>query len=550
MNRTKDRFQRQPWVVGALLVSLLAGCVGDILGGAGGSGDDDDAPPVITPGEPCDDERPAARQLRLLTRREYQNTLRDLLNVEIDISTIPVEPRVKGFDNNAAAMVVTSRHMDAFLALAEDASERAITTQRANILECDPAVTGCAQQFVQELGLRVMRRPLTTAEINTYASAFAGQSFDDGMRISMATMLISPGFLYRWEIGELAGGVAQLTPYEIASALSYLFWGTMPDQALFDAAATGGLETAADITTQARRLLADPRARDQVADFAGQWLRTDGITSNKDTSVYPAFTDEIREAMTEEERRFINHVVFDLNGSFKELFNADYVIVNDALASFYGVPAPGNGFAEVTLPADSGRGGVLGLGSVLASHAHSNESSPIKRGVFVRGRILCQDLPPPPPDVDATPPGLDPSLTTRERFAQHTADPSCAGCHRFIDGVGFGFEGFDGVGARRTLENGLAIDMSGEVVGMEGLSLDTKQTFNDVPQLSSMLADSETAQSCFPLQYFRYARGVEETVYDSCAVHNLHLEFAESDLSIQEMLVAIVGLNTFTKRKD
>jgi Protein of unknown function (DUF1592)/Protein of unknown function (DUF1588)/Protein of unknown function (DUF1587)/Protein of unknown function (DUF1595)/Protein of unknown function (DUF1585) len=531
----------------ALLAALGAACTGVLSGPGGGDGD---GPPVIIPGEPCEDERPATRQLRLLTRREYQNTVRDLLGVEVDPASIPVEPRVKGFDNNAAAMVITSRHMDAFLALAEGAVERAITDRRGDILRCDPGAAGCARQFVEEIGLRAMRRPLAADEIDLYASAFEGETFDDGMRIALATMMVSPSFLYRWEVGEVEGGVARLTAYETASALSYLFWGTMPDQELFDAARAGRLATPEQITSQARRLLADPRAREQVAEFARQWLRTDGITSNKDMMIYPSFTDEVRAAMIEEERRFINDVVFDRNGSFADLFVADHVLVNGPLASFYGLSGPGGGeFAEVAVDRASGRGGVLGLGSVLASHAHSNESSPIKRGVFVRGRLLCQDLPPPPPDVDATPPGLDPTLTTRERFARHTEDPVCASCHQYIDGVGFGFEGFDGVGARRTVENGLPVDMSGAIVGLEGLDLDTEQSFEDVPELAELIAGSEGAQACFPLQYFRYARGYEESIDDSCAVHNLHLAFSDADLSVQEMLVAIVGLPTFTTRK-
>jgi len=342
-----------PLLLAGLLASgggALAGCTGIITGG------DDDGPPVITPGVPCDDERPVARQLRLLTRREYQNTVRDLLGVDVDAAPLPVEPRVLGFDNNAAAMVVTSRHMDAYIGLAEDAVERAVTTQRARILPCDPSAAGCARQFVEAIGLKVMRRPLTEDEIASYASAFDGQSFDDGMRIALGAMMISPSFLYRSEVGEQVGQVARLTPYEVASQLSYLFWGSMPDQALFDAARDDKLSTPEERMAQARRLLADPRARVQIAEFAGQWLRTDGLSGTKDAAIYPQFTDAIRTAMSEEERAFISHVIFDRNGTFKDLFTANYVMVNGPLADFYGVARPTAGdFTEVPVAADSGR---------------------------------------------------------------------------------------------------------------------------------------------------------------------------------------------------
>ena len=529
-----------------LLAASTTACVGSITGGGAGGGDDDAPPPVVVPGQHCDDERPAAQSLRLLTRREYAATIHDLLGLDVDTASVPVEPRIKGFDNNAASMVVTDRHMDAFLSLAEDVAGRAVTEQRARLVTCDPNVATCKREVVTNLGLRAFRRPLTDDEIDGFLDAFQSNNFDDGVRIATAAMLISPNFLYRWEIGDGAG---TLTPYETASALSYLFWGTMPDQALFDAAAAGELSTPEQIQDQARRLLADPRSHGQVNEFVGQWLRTDGLSANKDVTIYPNFTDEIRDDMAEEQRRFFEHVIFEQNGTFDDLFNAGYVYANGSLASFYGLTANGSDWQEIPVSADTGRGGILGLGAVLASQAHSNESSPIKRGVFVRGRLLCQDLPPPPPDVDATPPGLDPSLTTRERFAAHDSNPACSGCHRYIDGVGFGFEGFDGVGARRTTENGHPVDMSGTVNGLEGLDKDTSDSFTDTRELSSMLASSQAAQTCLPLQYFRYARGLTENAYDACTVNNLQLAFTDGQLSLQDMLVAVTGSPTFTRRK-
>jgi hypothetical protein len=549
MHRAQGHLSRTIAALAAL--ALGTGCIGKVLEGGG---DDDGGgpnrpPPVIEPGVRCDDERPVPQQLRLLTRREYANTMKDLLGVDVSTDTVPVEPKVKGFDNNAAAMVITSRHMDAFLALAEDATERAITTQRSKILACDPSNAQCPSQFVRDLGLRAFRRPLTDEEVTAFAGAFTANSFDDGMRISIAGMLVSPSFLYRSEIGEVKNGVATLTPYETASALSYLFWGTMPDKALFDAAAADQLKTPEQIQAQARRLLASDRSRAQVTDFVAQWLRTEeAAAGNKDATIYPDFTPVIREAIVEEQRRFVEHVVFEKNGTFEDLFLADYVFANDALADFYGLPGAGGQFGQVATDPETGRGGLLGLGTVLAAHAHSNESSPVKRGVFVRSRLLCQDLSPPPPDVDATPPGLDPSLTTRERFARHTSDPSCSGCHQYIDGVGFAFEGFDGIGALRTEENGLPIDISGEMVGLEDLDTSSKIAFNGVRELAEIIANSQAGQACLPLQYFRYARGVEETSDDSCAVHNLQLAFGDADKNIQELLVGITALPTFNKR--
>ncbi|MCE9579248.1 MAG: DUF1592 domain-containing protein [Deltaproteobacteria bacterium] len=521
------------------------GCTGIITGGSGG----DDAPPEIVPGVHCDDERPGPRQLRLLTRAEYAATVHDLLGVDVDTSSIPVEPRVRGFDNNAAAMAVTSRHLDAFLAIAETTSTAAVKDHRAQVLHCDPVAADCARQFIADFGKRAFRRPLTDDEINGFLPAFQGQTFDDGMGIAIASMMVSPSFLYRWEVGISAGSSSTLTPYETAAALSYLYTGSMPDDELFAAAAADELKTPEQRKAQARRMLATERGHAQVAAFVDEWLRTDGLSANKDAAIYPGFTDDVRRAMAEEQRHFVDDVVFAKNGTFKDLFVSDQVYVNAPLAQFYGLPAPAGDFAPTTAPADSGRGGLLSLGAVLASHAHANESSPVKRGVFVRGRLLCQDLPPPPPTLNTTPPGLDPTLTTRERFSKHSSDPACAGCHQLIDPVGFGFEGFDGVGARRTIENGLPVDMSGAVQGLDSLADATKVPFTDTKGLATVLADSESAQACLPWQYFRYARGYQDDAYDACAIHNLQLDFTNGQLNLQDMFVDLAGLPTFNQRK-
>lgn len=517
------------------------------------------AEPENRPSDPaggCLEEAPGQRIVRLLTRREYQNTVRDLLGVTPpDTASIPVEPRVLGFDNNAAASVVTSRHADAYVDLAEQLAASAVATQRGSLLPCNSGQDGCAEQFVRSLGQRAFRRPLDGEEVSRFTALFAtdltGGDFDEGMRLAITAMLASPNFLYRSELGEAqADGSYRLTPHETASALSYLFTGSMPDATLFAAAESGQLGTPAELQGQAERLLQTPAAREQLAELATQWLRTEGVLgANKDRTLYPDFSDGVRESMMQEQARFVQHLFLDTQGTFGELFTADYVFVDNALADFYGLQAAGN-FAQVTAPADSARGGLLSLGSVLASHAHSNESSPIKRGLFVRDRLLCQPLPDPPEDVDATPPGLDPTLTTRERFALHTSAEQCASCHQYIDGVGFGLEGFDGVGARRTIENGLTVDESGELLGLEGLAQDTVHEFQGPRELGAVLAASEAAQDCLAVQYFRFGRGHAEGTTDHCSVQRLQQAFRDGGLSLSGLLVAATQLESFVVRAD
>jgi hypothetical protein len=504
----------------------------------------------------CSDgqEQPGPRLLRLLTRREYSNTVRDLLFLDPpDVSSLPLEARVRGFDNNARSQAVTSRHVDAYVALASKLAQDAVQNHKGQLLPCDQNQSSCARTFVERFGLRAFRRPLTTQELDRYAALFASDltqnNFDEGMRLSISALLVSPNFLYRSEVGEPDGsGNFKLTPYEVASALSYLYWGSMPDQTLFDAAKAAALESDDQLLQQARRLLDQQHGKEQLGEFSQQWLRSEAVLSaNKDKAVYPNFSDSLRQAMVQEQQRFFSKVVLEDRGKFEDLFTPSYVMVNAELANFYGLKPPSNDYQQVDA-GDSGRGGVLGLGAVLASHAHQNESSPIKRGLFVRDRLLCQVLPDPPKNLDTTPPGLDPKLTTRERFARHTADPVCHNCHQFIDGVGFGLEGFDGVGQQRTQENGLSIDVSGELKGRESLSDDTVQKFSGPRELAALLRDSTTAKACLALQYFRFGRGYEERDSDACSLASLRERFEKNGLTLRDLLENLPLLKSFTLR--
>jgi len=295
-------------------------------------------------------------------------------------------------------------------------------------------------------------------------------------------------------------------------------------------------------------MLGDPRAKEQLGEFSVQWLRSEGVLSaNKDKTIYPSFSDSLREAMMAEQTRFFAKVVLEDNGTFEQLFTPSFTMVNRELASFYGLTPPANDFDMVNV-ADSGRGGVLGLGAVLASHAHQNESSPIKRGLFVRDRLLCQTLPSPPASLDTTPPGLDPTLTTRARFARHTADPTCTGCHKFIDSVGFGLENFDGVGQRRDVENGMPVDTSGSIVGVESLDDKEVHTFSGNRELAAVLRDSDSAKACLAMQYYRFGRGYEERASDACSLSALRSKFEAGGLTVRDLLSNLPLLKSFTIR--
>ncbi len=516
------------------------------------------APPTTGAMAACQGEEvPGPRRLRLLTRAEYASTVTDLLGVpRPSVDNLPVESVVDGFDNNAGASVVTNRHLDEYLATAERLAVAAIPLSRTRLAPCAPAA-GCDRTFVTSFGQRAFRRPLSNEEITRYLAMFApavtGGSFDKGIELVVRAMLSSPYFLYRSEMGErTADGTYKLSPYEVATAMSYFLWGTTPDDQLLEAARSGALGRPDGFEAAARRLIADPRSRPAVLAFFRQWLGTDGfLFTNKDATVYPGFDDAVRRAMVEEQDAFVSHAVFEGTGKLEELFNADYVFASQPLARFYGLAGGGATAQKIpsrTTPQAGPRGGVLLLGSVLGMHAHPNESSPVRRGVFVRARLMCQTLPPPPESLNIMPPGLDPTLTTRTRFARHSTDEVCKGCHKFIDPIGFGFERYDGVAAYRSEEHGQPIDASGQVNGLEDLNADTSQPFDGPADLARILAGSPNAQACFARQMFRYARGGEDGGRDSCAIRQLQTAFVQSGFDIRSLMLEVVRQKSFLAR--
>ncbi|HEY0708256.1 MAG TPA: DUF1592 domain-containing protein [Polyangia bacterium] len=570
-----------------LSLSLLAGlgCTGSVTGGVpgtqppgpGGSGgragtmpggpdtsppsgmggSTGHSPPTSSAMTTCTgEEQPGPRRLRLLTRHEYAQTTVDLLGVPLpQVDNLPVETVVDGFDNNAPAAAVTSRHIDEYLATAERLAVQAVTTNKFRLAAC-AGNAGCDRTFINSFGRKAFRRPLTNEEVERYAKLFdttvTGSSFDKGMELVIRAMLSSPNFLYRSELGEKApDGTFKLTGYEVATAVSYLLWGTTPDDMLLDAAKAGTLDTPQGLETQAKRLIADKRSRPAIASFYRQWLGTDGLLfTNKDTTIYPTFTDAVRKSMLEEQDAFVNSVIFEGTGKMPELFTAKYIFANQALAQFYGMPGGGGPtMTKMTVPATNPtRGGLLTLGAVVGMHAHSNESSPVRRGLFVRSRLLCQTLPPPPANLDITPPGLDPKLTTRVRFDRHSSDPACQSCHRLIDPLGYGFERYDGVGAYRDKEAGVDVDASGSVLGLEDLASDATVKFNGPIELGKIISESPNAQACLARQLFRYARGGENGTKDACAINKLQTAFRDSGFDLQRLMLEVVRGKSFLTR--
>ncbi len=451
----------------------------------------------------------------------------------------PVESRPPRFpfDNAAASGLVTATHVERYLRAAEALVARAELEGLTGCALATPSAD-CLRDFVTGFGERAFRRPLEADHVAEYLALIDGQ--DDprrGVEVALRVMLSSPMFLYRQEIGVADGDVARLDGWELASTLSYFFWGTMPDALLFEAARSGALDTPEGVEREARRLVASERARARLEAFAAQWLGVEGVASaTKSELLFPTFDAALGAAMLAETRAFVSHVVFDRSGSYRELLLGDSTIATGALASLYEAE-------DGQLPAHR-HAGVLAHGSVLASYSHSDQTSPIRRGVFVRERILCEELPAPPPDA-ASIPEIAEGLSTRERFAQHSSDPACKVCHRMIDGVGFAFEHFDAIGRYRATENGAPIDASGEIAGLDG----DNRMHDGLVELAQLLADSREAPACFATNAYRFALGTLETESMACDLELLAQRFTERELDVKELLVAVTQLESFRTRR-
>jgi hypothetical protein len=522
----------------------------------------------VTEGKECDSgvkscaaPAPGPRLLRRLSRSEYDATIHDLFNIESAWgASFTSDIVVNGFDNNAAALRVSPLLADQTRKAAEAIAKAILATPGpGQNLPCDAATgdTACAEKLIDALGKRAFRRPLTAADHARYLALYdlvaTDAGFAGGAEAVITAMLQSPSFLYRTELGDAAmpagPDAIKLTPYEVASELSYFLWGTMPDAALFAAADAGELATPAQIEKQARRLLADPRSRATIQRFVEAWLEIDRLPNiPKDATTYPELDAAARVAMREETRRFVSHVMESGTGTLPELLTSTTSYLSPELAKLYGLPAPtgmadADGFAEASF-AGTARAGILTQGSVITTHSKPSSSSPIHRGKLVRERLLCQPLPPPPAGLMVQPPPVDPSLTTRERYAAHATMEPCKSCHRLIDPVGFGFERFDGIGRERDAEAGQKIDASGQIVSTPG----SDAMFDGTVDLATKLAASPDVHACFTTQWMRFAYGIQEDAETACLVVELGQGFEKDGLKIADLIVALTLAPRFAQR--
>jgi hypothetical protein len=503
--------------------------------------------------------------LRRLTLSELENTLADLLGASR--TTVAAALGSSGFPDDeisntgfAAPGPITPLQTQAMLSPAEQLATPQIGSLPST---CTAPAAGaqasaCASTFISTFGRRAFRRPVTDPEAAALLSLFNtavwfGFDFQGSLTQLVRGMLQSPNFLYHWELGDATpphlGALITLTPYQVASRMSYLFWQTMPDDALLAAAGNDQLSTPAQILTQATRLLSDSRAQTGVANFHRQWLLLDGLDSlQKDPTSFPTFTPSEAQAFGTELTTFVSSVVLSGgDGTLKTLLTAPYTYQDypDA-AGIYGgalVAAPGK-----VLPLNSAeRAGVLTQTAFLATNATPIETDPLRRGLAVWQQVLCGSAISIHPPFTLT--SLDPTATRRDRYAQIYAQQgspaSCAACHGSFDPLGFAFESYDAIGAYRTTDNGHPIDASGDILTPGG----SKISFRNAVELVNALAANDEVKWCVTRQWFRFVLGRMESQSDEGSMEVAYRAAAATPgFSIRQMLMSLVQTQTFRYR--
>lgn len=407
-----------------------------------------------------------------------------------------------------------------------------------------------ARRILSTLMRRAYRRPVGDADLERvlpfYHDARRESDFDAGIEAALSAVLVSREFLFRVERDP--AGVGPRTAYrvgdlELASRLSFFLWSSIPDDELLDVAARGELHKPEVLSRQARRMLADPRSRSLVTNFAGQWLHLRNLDSvTPDGRLFPDFDDNLRQAMRRETELLFEEVVRE-DRSVLDLLKSDHTWLNERLAKHYGIPhVYGPRFRRVTLEPGSHRGGLLRHGSIMTVTSYATRTSPVIRGKWVLENLLGTPPPPPLPDVPALDDNtVSAALPVRERLTKHRANAACASCHNLIDPAGFALENFDAVGRWRTLEEGKPVDASGGlpdgsrftgVGGLEEALLKRPEVF--VGTLTEKLLT------------FALGRGVE--YYDGPAVRKILRDARAADYHFSALIEAIVASPPFQMR--
>ena len=504
--------------------------------------------------------QPGDRRLRRLNREEYANTVRDLLGVHVNSAhALPADGAGgEGFDNAAETLFISPIHAEKFLDAAETALDYALKDTRTfkRLVVAEPSdetpASEAARRVLTEFLPRAFRRPAGDEEINDYTRLFEdayaqNPRYAAALKTAMTGVMVSPKFLFLAEEPNEGPSPLPLTQHELASRLSYFLWSSMPDEELSRLAVEGRLHEPDVLAEQVVRMLRseaskkgfrrDAKVREFARSFMEQWLGTRALGREfvPDASVSPDYDSELEGGLKYEPIFFLEDLLAD-NGSLLALIDSDFTYANRRLARHYGIEGQ---FREqprrVKLTDGDRRGGLLGMGAVLAVSSYAHRTSPVLRGKWVLETLLGTPPPPPPPDV----PELDEANhaaqpeSLRERLERHRQDPTCASCHAAMDPLGFGLENYGVLGQWRDEADGLPIDATGELPDGTG--------FDGPAELKALLMQRK-AQFLRNLtaKVLGYALSRGLTEHDACVVEQIAQTVEQDDYRAQTLVVEVV----------
>ena len=518
----------------ALLIAAcaLTACNGEVMAPGTPTGVDPTNPdgnkPVVVD---CSTQAFPPRRVRRLTRAELDAAASAAIQSPSGLSAeLPADVVVSGFDTIADALSVGPLFAAQLMSMSETMSAQ-ISAHPEKFSACRDLTATCRDTFIRDFGLRAFRRAPTTAEAAEYAQLFSlaqADGFATAAAFVAQAMLQSPFFVYRTELGRPTDdGRWALTDDELASELAFLATGSPPDDALKMKAASGELQTPSVREAELTRLLATADGQRQRGDFGEKWLGLTAISFVQKSGTEAASFDATVRATMLAEARALNAGAT----SYRALLSPTSSAAPAALATYYG---------------DGSTRGLLTLGAMMAVYGKAAGSAPVQRGKAIRERLLCEELPPPPPNVDAQPPAPIPGTSARQRYAMHESAPSCQGCHQRIDLIGLGLEHYDGFGHWRDTEAGVTIDASGDV---RGLDKATNAPFEGADGLSTLLTGSSQARACYATQWVRFGLGSSaDSDGFACMSQQAAARLDSADAPLSSVLLALVASDGFRFR--
>ncbi len=499
----------------------------------------------------CEPGTPKSSQIPRITNRQYDNTVLDLLGVDLQLAASTLQADSKG---NMDARTWQS-YLDAAKAIAAEITTN--PTAQAAAITCTTEDAACAKQVITEFGAKVFRRPLTDEEIARYEGLYSdsGSSFEERMAPVFQALFQSPYFLTIAELSEdpstdEAGAERfALSDYELASRLSYMLWDTMPDGPLLTAAANGELTVGNGLAEQASRMLSDERAKGLVERLHMDYMRMGANTRwtgyARDAAKYPAYSPTQIDALAQETLLVADDVIFG-GGSFAELMTTTTGYVNADTAALYGLDPSDYGAELTKAELGEGRPGLLTRAGFLAANSYGNRTSPIHRGAFIMKDVLCTPMGDPSPNAASTPLPNDPSLVTNRQKtdAQTSIGPECIGCHQgVINPAGFALEAFDAVGGVQTTDNGAPIETQADViVGSQVVHVAGAQ------DLMTAIAAAPEAQRCYTENWVQVAYNRVLSDQDACTVDQIATKLADPAYSVTSLIADLATVESFRYR--